>query len=249
MELLDGSANAAEEQIMRSIELRRSAGEAINPAVALAAAAETALASASFDAADRLAHRALQLADELPGNDAAVVTARTVLAAAAWMQVRRGAETLADLLLVADDTAELAAAEERLVALQALLGRGAEQDTEALAETLSRLVRVSIMRGELDRAVQWQNQLIELAGVAPAAGSAEELHSQLVDLLVAADRSEQAVEANAALIEEIERSWGDTSAKLLPPLERQQELLKGLKRKHEARAVKKRLKKLKRALR
>jgi hypothetical protein len=66
----------------------------------------------------------------------------------------------------------------------------------------------------------------------------------LVGLLMAADRLDQAVTANAWLIAAQERAWGEDSIRLRPALERQLDLLTRAGLKKQAKQVKKRLKKL-----
>jgi hypothetical protein len=66
----------------------------------------------------------------------------------------------------------------------------------------------------------------------------------LVGLFVAANQPDKAIPANAWLIAMQERAWGDSSSRLRPALERQLDLLTRAGIKKEAKAVKKRLKKL-----
>jgi hypothetical protein len=247
MELLHGSPEQAEVLVLEVVELRRAAGEEADTAQTLAAVAQTAVATANFEAAERLAEQALA-ADSASGSSA--LTARTVLADVAWMRVRRGSTSVADLLMAADDSPELGAAEERLSGLYDLLKSEAPEDLTRRAETADRLARVNAVQGDAEGAAEWLRRELELIESGAAQGrTPAAVRADLVELLAAAGRLDEAVEVNASLIAELENSYGTEDARLLPPLEQQQELLTKAKRRKEARAVKKRIKKLKKALR
>ncbi len=66
----------------------------------------------------------------------------------------------------------------------------------------------------------------------------------LVGLFTTANQIDKAVIANAWLISSQEQAWGESSSRLRPTLERQLDLLTQAGLKKEAKAVKKRLKKL-----
>jgi hypothetical protein len=67
-----------------------------------------------------------------------------------------------------------------------------------------------------------------------------------VVLLAASGDTSAAVAENSQLIGRLESSYGETDARLIPPLQRQLELLIDAGRKKEAKAIRKRLKKLSR---
>ena len=94
--------------------------------------------------------------------------------------------------------------------------------------------------------IEMQRQVIADATSTGARISAQKA---LVALLIAGGRKTEAVDANSLLVNDIDSTSGAKSKALLAPLELQKELLTELKRKKEARAVKKRIKKLKKALR
>ncbi len=66
----------------------------------------------------------------------------------------------------------------------------------------------------------------------------------LIGLFTTANQPDKAMTANAWLIAMQERAWGESSSRLRPALERQLDLLTQAGLKKDAKAVKKRLKKL-----
>jgi hypothetical protein len=240
MEILHGAADSAEELLARAVKLRAEAGEG-DGAEVLAAAAVTALGAAEPGLAERLALRA---SDAAGGIEEAPLEAVRVLAEAAWLEVRRGSGSLAELLAVADDAARLTEADARLTAY---LGRLEElpEDAPERVETLSRLARVAAMRGDLEAAVRWQRRLAD-ALAAHGGEPALRADDGLAFLLVEAGRPDEALTVNTRLLEGLGAQWGEDDPRLAPVLERQAGLLAELGHRKQAKAVRKRLRKLER---
>lgn len=241
MELLHGDADAAEPLLVRAAELRAADAEGGSISTMLTAAAETAYGAGELDVAERLAQRALTAA---AAESADVQPIDLVLADIAWMRVRRGSESLADLYLGASPGPDLDDAYDRLLKVHGEIG--ADTDPEVIRENLSRLAQVAALRGEVEDSAHWQRMLVELdrerTGVdSPVVMAAQE---DLIDLFRVSDRLDRALTANAWLIATQERAWGEDSPRLAPALQRQLDLLTQAGLKKQAKAVKKRLKKL-----
>jgi tetratricopeptide (TPR) repeat protein len=242
MELRHGSADAAEGLLVRAAELRASDDEGGSVAAMLTAAAGTAFSAGEFDVADRLASRAMTATmDE--GLDPSGV--EKLQADIAWMRVRRGSENLADLYLGASPGSDLDAAYDRLMKVHGATGK--DTDPTITGENLSRLAQVAALRGEAEDSAHWQRLFVGLQLEVNGANSAAAMAAQenLIGLFMAADLPDRALTANAWLITVQERAWGETSPRLVPTLERQLDLLTRTGLKKQAKAVKKRLKKLK----
>lgn len=241
MELLHGEADAAEALLIRAIELRASDDEGGSIAAMLTAAARTAFGAGELAVAKQLGEKALQAAiDE--GQD--LLPVKIILADIAWMRVRRGSENLGDLYLGASPGPDLDDAYNRLMEIHgAVTG---QHDPTLIGENLKRLAQVAALRGEVEDCAHWQRLWvklqIELAGADSAAVMAAQ--ENLIGLFTAADHPDQALTANAWLIAAQERAWGESSPRLVPALERQLDLLTQVGLKKQAKAVKKRLKKL-----
>lgn len=197
----------------------------------MAKGAETALAAAEFDTAERLAMRAL----EASPDGAAELQAREALAEISWIKVNRGTDDMAALLAAATDNDDLALASERL---QALLTIEPGDHTT----TLSRLVQVEALRGKPSSAADWQLRLLEAVDEDPAATAA--VRRDLVTLLAAAGRYQEALSENAATLLELETRYGVTDERLLPILNQRLELYESAGNKKEAKKVRKRMKKI-----
>jgi len=242
MELRHGSADTAEDLLVRAAELRVADDEGGSVAVMLTAAAGTAFGAGEFDVADRLAARALTATmDE--GLDPWKV--EKLQADIAWMRVRRGSENLADLYLGASPGPDLDLAYDRLMKVHGSVG--ADTDPTAIGENLSRLAQVAALRGEAEDSAHWQRLFVglELEVNGANSGAAMAAQENLIGLFMAADLPDRAVTANAWLITVQERVWGEDSLRLRPALERQLDLLTQIGLKKQAKQVKKRLKKLK----
>ena len=241
MELLHGSADAAEDLLVRAAELRASDEEGGGTAVMLTAAAETAFGAGEFEVADRLAARAMTATETEGRNPYDVMKLQADIA---WMRVRRGSENLANLYLGASPGPDLDAAYDRLLSIHGAVAE--ENDPAVIAENLSRLAQVAALRGEVEDCAHWQGLFIDGQRQLFGADSSQAMTAQenLVELLTAAGDHDRALIANEWLITAQERAWGEDSPRLRPVLERQLDLLTRAGLKKQAKQVKKRLKKL-----
>jgi len=241
MELLHGSADSAETLLVHAAELRAADEEGGGIAAMLTAAASTAFGAGELDVAQRLGEQALEAATN-EGQD--LLPINTVLADIAWMRVRRGTDNLGDLFLGASPGPELDAAYDRLMKIHGAVD--GQTDTTIIRENLSRLAQVAALRGEVEDCAHWQRFFVKLELELNGADSTAAMAAQenLIGLFTAADRPDQALTANAWLIAAQERAWGESSPRLVPVLERQLELLTQTGLKKQAKAMKKRLKKL-----
>ncbi len=244
MELEHGSAEAAEKALERAVALRGKAGQ--STAEPLATAAAAAFAAGQPDLAERLAEQSLADVPEAPP-----LAAVQVLAKVSWLRVRAGGE-LTDLLGVGTDQAALELADHRLQAVVQHPAMQPTADHPELVETMARLAIVAALRGRAGEAADWKSRQLDLmtaaggGSVTPAVLAAR---SDLVGLLVAADREVEAAAANERLIAGLEQTYGANDSHLLAPLQRQMELLRATGRKRDAKVFKKRLRALERSLR
>lgn len=241
MELLYGNADAAEALLVRAAELRAADEEGGSTAAMLTAAAGTALGAGEFDVAERLGEKALE---ESTAENLDLQAINTIMADIAWMRVRRGTDNLGDLFLGASPGPELDAAYGRLMKIHGAIN--AQTDPTVTSNNLTRLAQVAALRGEVEDSAHWQRLFIDLQRQLTGADSAEAMAAQenLIGLFVAANQPDKAVPANTWLIAMQERAWGESSSRLRPALERQLDLLTQAGLKKDAKAVKKRLKKL-----
>jgi tetratricopeptide (TPR) repeat protein len=235
MELLHGSPDRAEELLTNALALRDEDGEN-PPAETYAAAASTALGAGEFDLAERLAERAVAAAGDPPP-----LPALEVLAEVSWRGVGTGGSP-ADILGAGGDSEELRIAATRLEQVAAHPAFAAEAPNPYLAETYARLAVVTALSGDAAAAAMWKARQLE-AVQSRRADSPDTLRIsvELVSLLQAAGRLEEAASLNGRLIDEVEQAYGADDPRLSLPLQRQYELLSELGRKKEAKAVKKRL--------
>ena len=110
------------------------------------------------------------------------------------------------------------------------------------------MVQVDSLRGVPGEAAKWQRLLLEsaVATSGPASPGALEARRDLITLLAAADRTEQALAENDLVLDHLEDSYGEMDPRLIADLEVRLGLLTELGRKKEAKAVRKRIKKLSR---
>jgi len=239
LEIGSGDPAKAESLFQDAAKLRAEDGG--NAAEVLAGGAKAALAAGQVEAAVRLAEDALARKPDA-GTELAV---RRTLADAAWQVMPQGDLRPGDLLTGGADSPELSRAAEALAALLALQeARFGPASPEAQA-TLERIVLVEARRGRAAEAAAAERRLLGMAP--PDSDTARRARTDLVGLLAAAGDTAGAAEANAALIAEQEAAWGADDPRLLPALSRQLDLLTQLKHKREARALKKRIRKLERA--
>lgn len=240
LELLHGDPAAGAALAQQAAALRVEADQRTAGAIGLAEAARTALGAAEPAIARQLATAALAAAAEAPQDGGATLTAREVLASAAWFEVRRVGE-LGDLLRAASDDPALAAAQDALVAWLGVQRTEPGTDPAVIAETLDRLAHVAATRGDADAAIRWQRELVAVSGRRGA-------RADLVGLLGVAGRPAEASQLNLGLIAEVEAAVGEVHPDLLPLLATQQQLYEQLGERREAKKIAKRLKKLTKAL-
>jgi tetratricopeptide (TPR) repeat protein len=243
MELLYGSGQEAERRLVEAVELRVTEGHG-RAADTLAGAAATALGAGEIDIAERLAERALSAA---AADGSQPLPAHRVLADVEWMRVRRSGN-IEDLVGAGADDPRLAAARERLTELVEAQRAELPPNHPDIAESCSRLARVAALRGDAVAAADWQRRYLDTVR-GTSSETAETVltaRASLVALLALAGRTSEAAEENALLIGNLEDVYGPDAINLIPALERQQILLTEAGRKKEAKAIKKRLRKLSR---
>ena len=233
MELVAENGPAAERLYVEVAELRQEEDEADAFPDTMAAGAEIALATAQFETAERLAMRATHAH---PDADAEL-QARKVLVELSWIKVNRGTDDMENLLAAAGDSQELVRARDRLREL--ILLEGADKRT-----TLTRLAKVEALRGQPASAADWQLQLLEV--VADDAEAAAAARRDLVTLLAAAGRYDEALAENAVALADLEAQYGTSDMRLVPVLTQRQTLYESAGNKKQAKKIKKRIKKLSR---
>ena len=237
MELTAGEGVAAEKLYLQLAELRMIEDEADGMPQTMAQGAVAAFGAGQLETAERLAMRALSAAPDTNAE----LKARTVLADLSWLKVNRGTNDLDMLLAAAGDTEDLTRARDRHRSLL-------ELEDPKRPETLSRLVQIETLRGFPDNAARWQGQLVELAG--DSSGTMTEpamsARTDLVTLLAASGKLEQALRENQKIVAEIEAEHGPTDVRLLPVLEQRLELCTSNGQKKQAKKVRKQIKKLSR---
>jgi hypothetical protein len=242
LELLHGDTERARQLLLDAIDLRREDDKTISPAWELVNAASTAYAAGEPELAAELANQARAARDSAEH----LLAIQTLLADVAWLKVRRARTGLEEMIAVASDSPELSAAEELLTGLLQLQQAEPEIEGQVITTTLTRLVQVRALRGDMAGASATQQQLVEScrASACPALSKAL---NDLVTLLVASGRGAEAISVNAELIGLIETRKGDMDPSLLPFLNRQMDLLKANGRKKETKPIKKRIKQLAKA--
>jgi hypothetical protein len=160
-----------------------------------------------------------------------------VLAELSWIKVNRGTNDMENLLAVAADDEELTLASDRLRALIAL--EGADKRT-----TLTRLAQVEALRGQPASAADWQLQLLEI--IADDTEAADVARRDLVTLLAAAGRYDEALSENAVVLADLEARYGPSDNRLVPVLSQRRALFEAAGNKKQAKKIKKRLKALSR---
>jgi hypothetical protein len=233
LELVAENGPAAERTYIEIAELRKEEDEADAFPDTMAQGAETALAAAQFETAERLAMRAV---NAYPDADAEY-QARKVLAELSWIKVNRGTSDMVNLLAAAAENEELVRARDRLRSLLVL------EDGDD-RETLGRLAQVEALRGQPASAADWQLQLLDLAVDDPEAAATA--RRDLVTLLAAAGRYDEALAENAAVLADLEARYGPSDKRLLPVLGQRLELYESAGNKKQAKKTRKRMKKISR---
>jgi len=141
------------------------------------------------------------------------------------------------LLAAAADDEELVRARDRLRALLAL--EGADE-----RGTLTRLAQVEALRGQPASAADWQFRLLEI--VADDTEAAAAARRDLVTLLAAAGRYDEALAENAAVLADLEAQYGPSDKRLVPILSQRLVLYESAGNKKQAKKIRKRIKKLSR---
>jgi tetratricopeptide (TPR) repeat protein len=233
MELVAENGPAAERIYVEIADLRKEEDEADAFPDTMADGAETALNAAAFETAERLAMRAIHASPDA----AAELQARKVLAELSWSKVNRGTDDMENLLAAAADDEELVRARDRLRALIAL--EGADDRT-----TLTRLAQVEALRGQPASAADWQFQLLEI--VADDAEAAAAARRDLVTLLAAAGRFDEALAENAVVLADLEAQYGPSDKRLVPILSQRLALYESAGNKKQSKKIRKRIKRLSR---
>jgi tetratricopeptide (TPR) repeat protein len=233
MELVAENGPAAERIYVEIADLRKEEDEGDAFPDTMADGAETALNAAAFETAERLAMRAIHASPDA----AAELQARKVLAELSWIKVNRGTDDMENLLAAAADDEELVRARDRLRALIAL--EGADDRT-----TLTRLARVEALRGQPASAADWQFQLLEI--VADDAEAAAAARRDLVTLLAAAGRFDEALAENVMVLADLEAQYGPSDKRLVPILSQRLALYESAGNKKQSKKIRKRIKRLSR---
>ena len=239
MEIEHGTPEAAEGLLEEAVAARQ-AGEVGGAVEVLASAAAAALDAGDADLAERLATRAVAVAGS---GESVPLVVDQVLADAAWLRVRRGSDSVSELLLLSGDERELAEAARRLEVLLERQDLVLAARDPARVSTLDRLVRTAAMAGDAGAAADWQRRLCEALGDEDVE-RALRAQDTLAYLLAEAGRTEEALAVNTRLLGRLDATWGADDPRLAPVLERQAGLLDAAGRSKEAKAVRKRIKSL-----
>jgi tetratricopeptide (TPR) repeat protein len=235
MELKAGEGFAAERLYVELAELRTIEDGADGLPRTMARGAVAAFGAGQLETAEHLAMRSLNAA---PDADIEYL-ARTVLADISWLQVNRGTDDLLMLLAAAGDGEELDRARDRQRSLL-------EIEEPKQRQTLSRLVQIEALSGSAADAARWQEQLLALVESTEGRTSATTVSTRkdLVILLAASGKSDQALQENQTILGILETEYGPNDPRLLPVLEQRLELFTADGQKKQAKKVRKRIKKL-----
>lgn len=239
-----GDAAKGEAAIRRESKLLAGDSEPAAARNVLLAGAQTALDQGAWEAA---AHLAEAVPAEALSPEEKYQQAR-IRADALWKSVRLSSSELVALAAAADNTPERQAADAALEELLDLERRD-QAFGSGIDQTLGSLVRVSLLRGRVDEALKYQEEIIQLRAGKTGKSSTptiEALKDRLELVLLDPSHIDQAVQAGRALIAAEESAFGENSPELLPDLRRQLEILVEAREKREARKLKKRIRKLER---
>ncbi|MCP4895975.1 MAG: tetratricopeptide repeat protein [bacterium] len=243
-ELTHGNPELVLALIEQAATLRSQDEDPVMPATTWARAAAAAASAAEPSIAEAAAERALQLEGDLKATRMAL----QALADASWLQVPGSQATVAELIGVASDSELLQQADQRTTAVMEWDKSQATDNAAYAIENARRIFLIKVLRGQFSQAAQLQKERV--ANLKPVGGKA--LTKALEDLFAlqhASGKVEDALATNAEITALLETQHGTVHASLVPVLERQLTMLTDLKQKKEARAVKKRLKKLRKSLR
>lgn len=245
LELAHGSAEDGARVLQKVARLQVADPDLGNAAATLTKGAQAAMTGGNPEVAADLARAALE-AGAAGENQ---LEARTIVAGAAWRTIGAEGVSPADLLGVRKGDPKVISVRKSLDELDVLQKQHLGATDPRTMTTLGRLARVAAMEGDTDGALTY---LSDLETAATKRGDSQLQLTALEEragLLRAAGRSSQAIEANTKLIAAIETARGPDDPSLLPVLRAQEELLRSVHRKKEARKIHKRLRKLERATR
>jgi len=237
MEFRFGSPEAGAKALHEEADIARGGEDPSAAGLILLEGASTALDAGAWVEAAELA----ALVPEEQLDEAKKLRKAEILARAKWKQVAISAPDLASLAAAAEDTPEREEAAEALEKLRVL----EREQRRAGSATLDALVRLSLLRGLIDDALKYQEELLALQR-AEGLPLIEALSRRFEILRLDPAYSAKAIEAGRELIAAQEQAWGEDSPKLLPTLKEQYNLLLAAREKKAARKLKKRIRKLER---
>jgi hypothetical protein len=106
------------------------------------------------------------------------------------------------------------------------------------------LAQVEALRGQPASAADWQFQLLEI--VADDAEAAAAARRDLVTLLAAAGRFDEALAENAVVLADLEAQYGPSDKRLVPILSQRLALYESAGNKKQSKKIRKRIKRLSR---
>jgi tetratricopeptide (TPR) repeat protein len=245
LELQVGDAAAARQQVDQAVAIHRADNPDFDAFPTYLEAAKQAFGHAHPELAAEFADAAL--AETEPGS-MEHMQALKVAADAAWLPVRRSTDAIGDLLAAAQPSPALDAAHRAQVAYLNALPNDPSFAPQRIPG-LQRLLKITALNGDVDATVAVQNQIIDthraLSG--PTSAAAMAALSGKAEIHRAAGQPEAESEVLAEVIRE-QAAWGE-DARRLPAMTRQLELLTELREKKAARALKKEIRRLEKALR
>ncbi len=233
LEITAGEGAAAEMLLAEVARLRISEGLPTTIAETMNRGAATAFGAGRFETAEVLAERALK--SEPEGQTE--LGALTMLADVSWARVNRGTDDLEILLSGAQDDEDLVTASARLTSV-------IEAKEEPDIKSMRRLVQVEALRGRPEAALSWQRQVI--ASGASGDAAMVSARKDLVTLLAAAGKTDEALTENTSAMTAAEARYGETSAQILQLLEQRARIATAAGNKKEAKKANKQIKKLSR---
>jgi len=243
MEFQFGDAGAGRDAVRRKAALLRQADREAAAAAAVLGGARMALDAGAFD-------MAVELVSDLKREDLdeqQLLSAAEIKAGALYSGLRISAADLGALYAGAREGPqyrEVAAAYEELFELQE---RQFPSDDPRIRVTLTRIVKISLLRGRLGEAIDADQKVIEmLRRTTDRRALAEALEEHLEILRLDPSQKDAALRCSAELIAVSEELWGSESRSLVPLLKTRYNLLIEAHRKKEARKLKKRIRALER---
>jgi len=245
MEFKYGESSKGGAAILKEVEILEDSEDPSAASSVLLSGAQTALDAGAWDTAAGLAASAMDM--EL--SDGEELKATRIRAQALWKKVRISASEISALAAAGEESPERRSAAEALQKLRAMEAEQLDPHDPASISTIRSLVRVSLLRGRLDDALGYQQDLVglqrEISGPASAA-TISALKERLEILRLDPKGLNEAVGAGRELIAAEEQGWGEKDSRLLPTLKSQYNLLVEAHERREARKLKKRIRKLER---